>query len=97
MSKSSMKTRLNAVGGVLGAIAWRGFGLFLFILGGAAGTGAIVAGSWLDGVIIAWGTLMLGVVGAVGYAIAVTGKADSDVVAKAAQDAVQKATDKASK
>lgn len=92
-----MKERLTAVLTVLGTLAWRGFGLFLFILGGAAGTGAIVAGSWLDGVVIAWGTLMLGVVGAVGYAIAVTGKASSDDVAKAAQDAVQKAQDQTKK
>ena len=38
--REKIKSRLNAVGGVLGAIVWRGFGLFLFILGGAAGTGA---------------------------------------------------------
>lgn len=88
-----MKKRIREVLNVLGAVAWRGFGLFLFILGGAAGTGAIVAGSWLDGVIIAWGTLMLGIIGAIGYAIAVTGKADRDTVAKASQDAVQKAQD----
>lgn len=97
MTRATVKTRVRAVWSVLATILWRGFGLFLFILGGAAGTGAIVAGSWLDGVIIAWGTLMLGVIGAVGYAIAVTGKADSDVVAKATQDAVQKATDKSGK
>lgn len=88
-----IKTRLNAVGGVLGAIAWRGFGLFLFILGGAAGTGAVVVGDWVTGVVIAWFTLMLGVIGAIGYAIATTGKADEDTVAKATQDAVQKASD----
>jgi hypothetical protein len=78
---------------VLREVLWRGFGLFLFILGGAAGTGAIVAGSWVDGVVIAWVTLMLGVVGAIGYAIATTGKATPDVVAKATQDAIQKATE----
>ncbi len=94
MSKETVKSRLRAVYGVLGAVAWRGFGLFLFILGGAAGTGAIVAGSWVDGVLIAWMTLMLGIIGAIGYAIAVTGKVDADVVAKASQDAVQKATEK---
>lgn len=94
MSKDNVKTRLRAVYGVLGTIVWRGFGLFLFILGGAAGTGAIVTGSWVDGVVIAWMTLMLGVVGAVGYAIAVTGKVTSEDVAKATQDAVQKATEK---
>jgi hypothetical protein len=88
-----IKTRLNAVGGVLGAIAWRGFGLFLFILGGAAGTGAVVVGDWVTGVVIAWATLMLGVVGAIGYAIATTGTATEETVAKATQDAVQKANE----
>lgn len=88
-----MKERINEILGVLGALAWRGFGLFLFILGGAAGTGAIVAGSWLQGIAVAWGTLMLGVIAAIGYAIAVTGKVDKDIVAKATQDAVQKIQD----
>lgn len=88
-----IKTRLNAVGGVLGAIAWRGFGLFLFILGGAAGTGAVVVGDWVTGVVIAWATLMLGVIGAIGYAIATTGTATEETVAKATQDAVQKANE----
>ncbi len=90
---SDLKSRLRAVWSVLREVLWRGFGLFLFILGGAAGTGAIVAGSWVDGVVIAWVTLMLGVVGAIGYAIATTGKATPDVVAKATQDAVQKASE----
>lgn len=94
MSKQLIKTRLRAVWGVLGAILWRGFGLFLFILGGAAGTGAIVTGDWFTGVLIAWLTLMLGVLGAIGYAIATTGEATTDTVAKATQDAVQKATEK---
>lgn len=94
MSKTALKTRVRAVGSVLATILWRGFGLFLFIMGGAAGTGAIVAGSWVDGVIIAWATLMLGVIGAIGYAIATTGSASSETVAKATQDAVQKATEK---
>ena len=91
--RDKIKTRLNAVGGVLGAIAWRGFGLFLFILGGAAGTGAVVVGDWVVGVLIAWVTLMLGVVGAIGYAIATTGAVSEQDVAKAAQDAVQKANE----
>ena len=91
--RDRIKTRLNAVGGVLGAIAWRGFGLFLFILGGAAGTGAVVVGDWVTGVVIAWATLMLGVIGAIGYAIATTGAATEQDVAKAAQDAVQKANE----
>ena len=91
--REKIKSRLNAVGGVLGAIAWRGFGLFLFILGGAAGTGAVVVGDWVTGVLIAWVTLMLGVIGAIGYAIATTGAATEQDVAKAAQDAVQKANE----
>ena len=97
MPKTTVKSRLRAVWGVLATILWRGFGLFLFIMGGAAGTGAIVAGSWVDGVIIAWATLMLGVIGAVGYAIAVTGSATSEDVAKAAQDAIAKAQEQAKK
>ena len=91
--REKIKSRLNAVGGVLGAIAWRGFGLFLFILGASAGTGAVVVGNWITGVLIAWATLMLGVVGAIGYAIATTGTADEETVAKATQDAVQKANE----
>lgn len=94
MSKQLIKSRVRAIWGVLGAILWRGFGLFLFILGGAAGTGAIVTGDWFTGVLIAWLTLMLGVLGAIGYAIATTGEATTDTVAKATQDAVQKATEK---
>ena len=94
MPKTSIKNRSKAVLEVVATLIWRGFGLFLFILGGAAGTGAIVTGNWLDGVIIAWLTLMVGVVGAVGYAIATTGKADSETVANATNDAVKKATEK---
>ena len=93
MSKDSVKSRLRAVYGVLGAIVWRGFGLFLFILGASAGTGAVVVGNWMTGVLIAWATLMLGVVGAIGYAIATTGAATEETVAKATQDAVQKANE----
>lgn len=93
----SLKSRLKAVWGVLGALLWRGFGLFLFILGGAAGTGAIVTGDWFTGVAIAWLTLMLGILGAIGYSISVTGQANPETVAKAAQDAVQKAQDQAKK
>jgi hypothetical protein len=94
MTKATIKTRSKAVLEVLATLVWRGFGLFLFILGGAAGTGAIVTGSWVDGVVIAWLTLMIGVVGAIGYAIATTGSATSETVAKAANDAVQKAQEK---
>jgi hypothetical protein len=94
MPKTSIKNRSKAVLEVVATLIWRGFGLFLFILGGAAGTGAIVTGNWLDGVIIAWLTLMVGVVGAVGYAIATPGRADSETVANATNDAVKKATEK---
>lgn len=94
MPKTTLKNRSKAVLEVLATLVWRGFGLFLFILGGAAGTGAIVAGDWWTGIQIAWGTLMLGVIGAIGYAIATTGKVDSETVSKATQDAVQKAQEK---
>lgn len=94
MMREKVKSRLSAVWGVLGAIVWRGFGLFLFILGASAGTGAVVVGDWVTGVVIAWATLMLGVVGAIGYAIATTGAVSEETVAKAAQDAVQKAETK---
>jgi len=94
MTKTSIKNRTTAVLEVVATLIWRGFGLFLFILGGAAGTGAIVTGNWIDGVVIAWLTLMIGVIGAVGYAIATTGKADSETVANATNDAVKKATEK---
>lgn len=86
-----LKNRIKDVWEVVAEIIWRGFGLLLFILGASAGTGAIITGNWLDGVVIAWSTLMLGVIGAVGYAIATTGKAGKATVAKAAQDAVEKA------
>jgi hypothetical protein len=92
-----MKERIDAVLAVLGSLLWRGFGLFLFILGGSAGVGAVVSGSWLTGVVIAWGTLMIGVIGAIGYAIATTGRADSLTVESAVQDAVQKAQESTKK
>jgi hypothetical protein len=97
MSTKSIKTRLKAVWGVVATLLWRGFGLFLFILGASAGTGSVLTGSWVLGVEIAWGTLMLGMIGAIGYAIATTGEATSDTVAKAAQDAIQKAQEQAKK
>ena len=86
-----MKERSIEILAVLGSLVWRGFGLFLFILGGSAGVGAVVSGSWITGVVIAWGTLMIGVIGAIGYAIATTGQADTGVVENAVKDAVQKA------
>lgn len=92
-----MRERFFDVLEVLGSLAWRGFGLFLFILGGSAGVGAVVSGSWITGVVIAWGTLMIGVVGAIGYAIATTGRADSLTVEDAVKDAVQKAQEQQDK
>lgn len=86
-----MKIRLKEISDVLAFLAWRGFGIFLFILGGSAGVGAALTGSWWDGVVIAWGTLMVGVVGAIGYAIATTGRVTKDDIAKASNDAIQKA------
>jgi len=85
-----MKDRLNRIFAVLGTLVWRGFGVFLFIIGGAAGSGAVITGSPVTGILVAWSTLMIGIVGAVGYAIAVTGTVSSEDVAKATQDAVQK-------
>ena len=86
-----MREKLKQVTAIIGTLAWRGFGVFLFILGGAAGSGAVITGSAFTGVLIAWVTLMLGVVGTIGYAIAVTGTVTPEDVAKASQDAVQKA------
>ena len=86
-----MQERIKEILAIVGTLAWRGFGIFLFILGGAAGSGAVITGSAFTGVLIAWVTLMLGVIGAVGYAIAVTGSVSKEDVAAAAQDAVQKA------
>lgn len=92
-----MKTRVREVLDVLAILAWRGFGIFLFILGGSAGVGAALTGNWFDGVIIAWGTLMVGVIGAIGYAIATTGRVTKADVAKASNDAIQKAEKQAEK
>jgi len=83
--------RLKEIWEVIAELLWRGFGLFLFILGASAGVGAVVTGDWFNGVIIAWSTLMLGVIGAIGYAIATVGKVTKSTVARATQDAVQKA------
>jgi hypothetical protein len=85
-----LKTRFSEVIGVVGSLVWRGFGVLLFIIGGAAGTGALVTGDPFTGIIIAWGTLMLGIVGAIGYAIATTGRASKETVHDAANDAVKK-------
>jgi hypothetical protein len=89
--KTIVTERIKAVVAVLGELAWRGFGIFLFILGGSAGVGAALTGSWVNGVLVAWGTLMLSVVAAIGYAIATTGTVSRADVAKGANDAIQKA------
>ena len=86
----NLKERFNEVISVFGTLIWRGFGVFLFIVGGAAGSGAVITGDAFTGILIAWTTLMVGIVGAIGYAIAVTGKVSSADVAKATQDAVKK-------
>jgi hypothetical protein len=87
----TVQDRLKAVTGVLSELLWRGFGIFLFILGGSAGVGAVLTGSWLNGILVAWGTLMLSVIAAIGYAIATTGRVSRADVAKGANDAIQKA------
>jgi len=89
--KTVLVARFKAVVSVLGELAWRGFGIFLFILGGSAGVGAALTGSWINGILVAWGTLMLSVVAAIGYAIATTGQVSKADVAKGANDAIQKA------
>jgi hypothetical protein len=91
------KSRFNEVATVFGTLIWRGFGVFLFIIGGAAGSGAVITGDPFTGILIAWTTLMVGIVGAIGYAIAVTGRVSSEDVAKATQDAVQKFQDEQTK
>jgi hypothetical protein len=92
-----MKERLTQIVAVFATLAWRGFGVFLFIIGGAAGSGAVITGDPFTGILIAWTTLMVGIVGAIGYAIAVTGSVSADDVAKATQDAVQKYEDEKKK
>lgn len=93
----TIKDRLILVLEVIGTVIWRGFGVFLFILGGAAGSGAVITGDWFTGVLIAWATLMIGIVGAIGYAIAVTGSVTKSDVARATKDAVQKHLDEQEK
>jgi hypothetical protein len=85
--------RIKDILAIVGTLVWRGFGVFLFIVGGAAGSGAVITGDPFTGILIAWTTLMLGIVGAIGYAIAVTGSVTTDDVARATQDAVQKHID----
>ena len=91
------KTRIAEILAVVATLAWRGFGIFLYILGGSMGVGAALTGNWVTGVLVAWGTLMLGVIGVIGYAIATTGKATKEDVAKGSQDAIQKAKESSEK
>jgi hypothetical protein len=92
-----MRERINEIISILGTIAWRGFGVFLFIMGGAAGSGAVITGNPFTGILIAWVTLMLGVIGAVGYAIAVSGRVTHEDVSNATKDAVEKHREKIQK
>lgn len=89
-----MKERFFEVLGVLGTLTWRGFGVFLFIIGGAAGSGAVITGDPFTGILIAWTTLMVGIVGAIGYAIATTGRASKETVHQATNDAIRKYQEK---
>jgi len=86
-----MKIWLKDVLAVVIELAWRGFGVLLFIVGTSAGVGAMATGDPFMGVVIAWWTIMLGIVGAIGYAIATTGRASKETVASASRDAVEKA------
>jgi hypothetical protein len=92
-----LKVRTNEIVAVLASLVWRGFGIFLFILGGSAGVGAALTGSWLTGVLVSFGTLMIGVVGSLGYAIATTGKVTPADVSKSANDAIKKAQEQSDK
>lgn len=92
-----MKSWLKEVAGVVLELAWRGFGVLLFIVGTSAGVGAMATGDPFMGVLIAWWTIMLGIVGAIGYAIATTGNASKSTVANASRDAVEKAKSDAEK
>ena len=94
---SFLKDRSGQILAVLAALLWRGFGIFLFILGGSMGVGAAVTGSWLTGVLVSFGTLMIGVVGSLGYAIATTGKVTPADVSKSANDAIKKAQEESDK
>jgi len=91
------KDRSGEIIQVLAALLWRGFGIFLFILGGSMGVGAAVTGSWLTGVLVSFGTLMIGVVGSIGYAIATTGKVTPADVSRSANDAIKKAQEDTAK
>ena len=86
-----MKQWLSEFISVVRELLCRGFGIFLFIVGTSAGVGAMATGNPIVGIFIAWWTIMLGVIGAIGYAIATTGRASKDTVAQAARDAVEKA------
>ena len=86
--------RIKEILAIVGTVIWRGFGVFLFIIGGAAGSGAVITGNPVTGILIAWTTLMLGIVGAIGYAIATTGQASKETVHNATNDAIRKFEEK---
>ncbi len=86
-----MKLWLKEFLSVVMEVAWRGFGVLLFIVGTSAGVGAMATGDPFMGVVIAWWTIMLGIIAAIGYAIATTGRASKETVASASRDAVEKA------
>ena len=86
-----IKDRSGQILAVLAALLWRGSGIFLFILGGSMGVGAAITGSWITGVLVTLGTLMIGVIGSIGYAIATTGRVTPADVSKASNDAIKKA------
>ena len=92
-----MKNRFSEILEVIGTLLWRGFGVFLYIVGASAGVGSLATGDPWMGILIAWGTLMLGIVGVIGYAIATTGKATKSDVEKGVQDAIQKVKEDSSK
>ena len=85
-----MKDRMLLAAYIVGDLIWRGFGAFLWILGGSGTMGALVTHDPFTGILIAWGTLMIGVIGAIGYAIAITGKVAKSTVPNAMKDALQK-------
>jgi len=67
--KQALINKFKQIYAVVSELTWRGFGLFLFVLGSSAGVGAALTGSWVNGVVVAWGTLMLGLIGALGWGV----------------------------
>lgn len=92
-----MNSRIREIITIVLDIVWRGFGALLFVLGASAGVGSVVTGDWTTGVLIGWGTLMLGILGAIGYAIMITGRVTRGDVNKAYRDAAEKVRDEQAK